>query len=402
MQKKVSEVEVLYLSLDGIMEPLGHSQVFKYLEGLSKSYKVNLVTFEKTSALSNSELLEQVKAKCKERKINWHRLTYSSGLMGLGLVINIIKILSVPLHLMIKKKILLVHIRSYMPGLIIPLLSIFFNFKFIFDIRGFWADEKADRSNWNRDSLKYKFFKSLERYLIQRADCVVTLTKDSQTIIAKNFVKDISSINVIPTCVDWEEFQNFTTPVKNFEKIRIGYLGSIDTAYDFQKFTQIIQQIQHYYHGKIELKVFTSYPPHDVAKILSMQEIKNIDVDIRFLERADIPNEISQCSFVGFCLKENFSIAASMPTKIAETLACGVPIVCNAFNTDVEDLIRKNNIGLIHNFDEALQPVHFLQLQELLRDLNTAERCSNAAKKYFSLDWGVTEYKKIYSMLLEQ
>ena len=91
-----------------------------------------------------------------------------------------------------------------------------------------------------------------------------------------------------------------------------------------------------------------------------------------------------------------------MPTKIAETLACGVPIVCNAFNTDVEDLIRKNNIGLIHNFDEALQPVHFLQLQELLRDLNTAERCSNAAKKYFSLDWGVTEYKKIYSMLLEQ
>ena len=32
--------EVLYISVDGIMEPLGYSQVFKYLEGLSQNYTI--------------------------------------------------------------------------------------------------------------------------------------------------------------------------------------------------------------------------------------------------------------------------------------------------------------------------------------------------------------------------
>ena len=31
--------ETLYISIDGIMEPLGYSQVFKYLENLSKDYQ---------------------------------------------------------------------------------------------------------------------------------------------------------------------------------------------------------------------------------------------------------------------------------------------------------------------------------------------------------------------------
>ena len=39
--------ETLYISIDGIMEPLGYSQVFKYLENLSKDYQINLISFEK-------------------------------------------------------------------------------------------------------------------------------------------------------------------------------------------------------------------------------------------------------------------------------------------------------------------------------------------------------------------
>ena len=58
-----------------------------------------------------------------------------------------------------------------------------FKFKLIFDIRGFWADEKHDRLNWSKKSYKYRFFKELERYLMRKADFIVTLTAASQQII---------------------------------------------------------------------------------------------------------------------------------------------------------------------------------------------------------------------------
>lgn len=52
--KKLLSSQVLYISLDGIMEPLGLSQVFKYLEKLSHHHKINLITFEKEHDLKNN------------------------------------------------------------------------------------------------------------------------------------------------------------------------------------------------------------------------------------------------------------------------------------------------------------------------------------------------------------
>ena len=399
--KNLNSSKILYISLDGIMEPLGFSQVYKYLEKLSKNYKINLITLEKASDLKRYDALEILEKKCCANQIHWHRLKYRSGWWGMGQLFNIINLIITPFYLLTKHKISIIHIRSYMPGLAIPILSVFFRFKFIFDIRGFWADEKADRLNWNRASFKYKFFKALENFLMKRADYIVTLTQDSKGIIAKNFSKDLSLIEVIPTCVDYEEFQSSIPTSKKKSSMRIGYLGSIDTAYDFQKFSNLIVQIQQHYHGKLELKVFTTNTFEKVQNILLGKKIENIDLDVRFLERSEIPSEISKCSFVGFYLKENFSVSASMPTKIAETLACGVPIVCNSFNTDIANLIESNQVGLIYNFKDPFLPTDFNELKYLLRDLDASTRCSNLAKTHFSLERGTSKYKKIYSTLLQ-
>ena len=122
-----------------------------------------------------------------------------------------------------------------MPGIGIPMLSALFNFKLIFDMRGFWADEKHDRLGWKKKSLKYRFFKQLESYLIRRSDSIITLTNVSKEIIYDVFKKNESEIKVIPTCVDSHEFTR-KHHIKDDNKIIIGYLGSVDTAYDFQKF----------------------------------------------------------------------------------------------------------------------------------------------------------------------
>ena len=70
-----------------------------------------------------------------------------------------------------------------MPGLIALPLKIFFRNKLIFDIRGFWPEEKVDRAGWSKKGFLYKFFKYLERKIINSSDAVIALTFESQEIL---------------------------------------------------------------------------------------------------------------------------------------------------------------------------------------------------------------------------
>jgi glycosyltransferase involved in cell wall biosynthesis len=285
-----------------------------------------------------------------------------------------------------------------MPGIAIPLLSSFFKFKLIFDIRGFWADEKHDRLNWRKDSYKYRFFKGLERYLMRKADFIVTLTAASQQIISNNFAKPESMIQVIPTCVDCNEFVRIEGE-ESSAVIKIGYLGSVDTAYDFDKFCFLLSQIIDKYEKNLEFRVFSNQKKEVIEAILSTQNINVSKLEVGFVDRANLSKELSKLDFLGFCLKENFSIQASMPTKIAEALACGIPIICNAFNSDIKRLIESNRIGLIYSFEEPFNETYLKSLSEIILDHGTADRCINIAKSYFSLEKGSTMYHAMYSEL---
>src|SRR5687767_9277987 len=66
---------ILYLSYDGMTDPLGQSQVLPYLAGLSKrGHRISLISFEK-SGRSQAER-ETVRALCGKAGIDWHPQVY--------------------------------------------------------------------------------------------------------------------------------------------------------------------------------------------------------------------------------------------------------------------------------------------------------------------------------------
>ena len=67
---------ILYLSYDGILEPLGESQVLNYLERLSVSYDITLISFEKRSDISEESRLLKFKERLEKIGIHWHPLRY--------------------------------------------------------------------------------------------------------------------------------------------------------------------------------------------------------------------------------------------------------------------------------------------------------------------------------------
>ena len=96
--------QVLYISIDGIMEPLGYSQVLKYLERLSRDHAINLISFEKKDDLKNLVHLNAITKKCNDHNICWYRLKYRSGFCGLGKLVNIINLIFAPIYIFLKKK----------------------------------------------------------------------------------------------------------------------------------------------------------------------------------------------------------------------------------------------------------------------------------------------------------
>ena len=54
---------VLYISYDGILEPLGRSQILSYLKALSSEYRIHLISFEKRKDLSDLTKKNQVQRK---------------------------------------------------------------------------------------------------------------------------------------------------------------------------------------------------------------------------------------------------------------------------------------------------------------------------------------------------
>jgi len=388
---------VLYISPDGILEPLGDSQVLKYLEELSQDFIIELISFEKENDFRNLEKLNVIKARCVVNEILWSPKKYRQGILIYSQIVNICNFIFYPAWVMLKKKYNILHIRSYMPGLSVLFLSYFFNFKLIFDIRGFWADEKHDRLGWKKKSLKYRFFKRLEKYLFNRADAIVTLTKGAKEYVNNEFHISNDQIFVIRTCVDFKEF---TLPEKIIVKpgLKVGYLGTIDTAYDFDKFLYFISGLKNY-NPALEICMLTKSPLKQIKKYLEKNNLLDVKLTNHFLGRHELSQAINQFDLLAFCLKENFSIVASMPTKIGESLACGVPIVCNAFNQDIKDMIQSEGIGEIYDFIEPLSHDAYNSLLLKIKSPSMAKLCRDFSKKEFSLESAVLIYKKIYEGL---
>ena len=69
--------KILYLSYDGILEPLGYSQVVCYIKKLSYDYEITLISFEKKNDIKTKNINE-LKKELKELNIDWYYLHYHS------------------------------------------------------------------------------------------------------------------------------------------------------------------------------------------------------------------------------------------------------------------------------------------------------------------------------------
>ena len=199
---------VLYISYDGMLEPLGQSQVLAYLKRLAVGRRIHLISFEKAGDWANAVERERIASDIAGAGIAWHPLRYHKRPSALATLWDIACGIGVGLWLVLRHRLRIVHARSYVSSVMALALKRLTGVKYIFDMRGFWADERVDGGLWPRSGRMYRVAKGFERRFLLAADHVVSLTHAAVREMQRfDYLQGrMPPVTVIPTCADLARF----------------------------------------------------------------------------------------------------------------------------------------------------------------------------------------------------
>jgi len=400
---------VVYLTYDGLTDPLGQSQVLPYILGVEAMgiHRFTIVSFEKPENFEKEKGV--IQDLIRERQIRWIPNTYHRNPPIISTLFDVIRLWKKVRELVTKDSAEIVHCRSYVTALVGLQAKKKFGSQFIFDMRGFWADERVEGGIWNLKNpayrLVYDYFKRKERLFLREADHVVTLTFKARDIINSWAIKpgDLP-VTVIPCCVDMDHFDPEKVDPDHLkelrEDLRIGpdefvltYVGSLGTWYMVEEMVMFFSKMLNS-QPLAKFLLLTKDDPEGVLRIARRLKIPLDSIMVRPVSRSQMPAHIALSSFSIFFIKPVFSKQASSPTKMGEIMAMGVPIIANKGIGDSDNYISRE-MGVMVDVEGPAEIN--VSSQRLLAFSANSNLIRNRCKAVFSLDVGVDAYFSIYN-----
>ncbi len=409
MQK---EIRALYISYDGMTDPLGESQVIPYLRELSKKgVKISILSAEKSEVFYKRK--ENIEANLVKYNIVWHPIMYTKKPPILSTLKDIRKLKKAAKKIYHQKPFDIVHCRSYISAFAGVYLKKKFGVKFLFDMRGFYADERVDGNLWPQSNpifkRVYKYFKKKEKEFFSLADHTISLTYAGRDIIHQMPDLENIPIDVIPCCADMEHFNFNSSSKSSIDRFRnelqiteddyiLSYLGSVGTWYmpdEMMAFFKSLLKIK----PEAKFLIITKDNPDVIQSLIEKYNIPEEKIIIRPANREEVPDLLFLSNVSIFFIKPVFSKKASSPTKLAELLGMGIPVVCNSNVGDIDKFVPENNLGImINSFNDDT----YIQACKKLENLEKIKKdhLRNVACELFSLDGGSKTYYKVYKTLI--
>lgn len=397
----------LYITFDGLSDPLGQSQILPYIKGLSENgFSITVLSCEKQERLNKEE--NNIRSLLKTTNITWQYIIYNEVGGFLTRLSYIRRIFSIAEKEHAEKKFKLIHCRSYLSALIGLKFRKKFSIPFLFDMRGFWANERIDGKIWNNKNPLhigfYKYFKFKEKQFLYDADAIVSLTHAGKKILDQQFTN--SSIDkkttVIPCCVNTSLFNPHGVPPVNITGISpedhlLIYTGSIGTWYYTKEMIDCVLEWRSLIPN-IKLLIVTK-DKSEIENILSgySPEEKKL-IKHTSASYSQMPGLLALAKASIFFIKPAFSKIASSPTKMAECWAMNLPIITNKGIGDNDLYFNQMEGGvLVNDFNKE---EYLIACQKYLALTATKKNYREIALRHFDTVNAVKSYCKIYNSLI--
>ncbi len=411
----LSQRRVLYISYNGMLDPLGQSQVIPYLKELSRAgVQFTLLSFERPRAFTPAGVAQcsALQRELAESRIDWHWLRYhqTPSLPATGY--DVWAGTRYASRLIRNKQIEMVHARSHIPATIGLRLKRRFGVKMIFDVRGLMAEEYADAGHWRKDSVPYRITKSVEGRALAAADGVVTLTERIWPVIKQwdSLRNREVAHEVIPCCADLELF-SFSQADRSRRRDELAlqdrfvvvYGGSIDGWYLTETMADFFGTMRKQ-RSNAHFLWLTPFRHQRVHDLMSTRGLGESDYTVLASNSRDMPSYLSAGDAGLAFIKPCFSKLASSPTKYAEYLGCGLPLIINAGIGDSDVLITREQVGaLVHDFDEADYAKAWAVIDDLAGHPDQIrQRTREVARRLFDVRGvGAERYARLYREVLD-
>jgi glycosyltransferase involved in cell wall biosynthesis len=400
----------LYLTFDGLLEPLGRSQILRYLFALSRrGLDFTVVSLERESDLADADAVRELEAELREHGIGWHRFPFrSGGARAVGE--NCRAVFRAAREVVRRDRVKLVHARSHVPASIAWALGRLHGLPYVFDMRGYWVDERADEGRWFVNPLAYRAGKAVEKRLVKDSAAVVTLTQLQADDLRAGVLKGAPAkpVEVITTCADYDEFDparapNGAVPAEAAARLRgrltVGLVGSINASYRLRESLQLFKYL-------LEERP----DAHLICLTRQLSEMKDLLAEHGIGEGAytlatarhqEMAGWMRHMRWALLVLNTRYSKRGSMPTKLAEFFAAGVRPIQYGCNEEVSRKVAEAGSGVV------LRGVAPEDLRAAARAVaasdarpETIMKARESTRAHFSLRSGAEKYEALLKGLL--
>ncbi|MGQ0761896.1 MAG: glycosyltransferase family 4 protein [Acidobacteriota bacterium] len=401
---------VLYISYNGMLDPLGQSQVIPYLKELSHAgVRFTLLSFERERAYTAAGGVQcrELQRELAQYNIDWHWLRYHKRPSLPATMFDVAQGIRLGRRLVKQNNIELVHARSHVAARMGLALKRRFGLKFIFDVRGLIGDEYVDAGHWRKDSIYYSITKASERKALAAADGVVTLTEAIWPFMAKSGGLRGRRVvhEVVPCCADLNLFkfnprerERLRKELGVEDRFVIVYSGSIDGWYLTEEMADFFVTLRQSDPRAHLLWLITGSHAR-IRELMQARGMTTQDYLVHTATTRDVPSYLSASDAGLAFIKPCFSKLASSPTKFAEYLACGLPIVINRGIGDSDSLAQEHKIAaMVGDFNPEEYAKAAEDLFRMTADPeSTRRRTGVVAEKLFDVrGLGLDRYVRLY------
>ncbi len=410
-------IKVLYMTSDGLTDPLAQSQVLPYLKGLSKEgYSFTIISFERKENYKKLQpLIQQI---CDASNIIWCPQFFHITPPFVSKLYDklMMKRMAIARHKLTNFS--LIHCRSYVASEVGLFFKKKYNVPFLFDMRGLWADERVESGQWNLKKWLYRKiynqYKKLEREFVIHSSHIVSLTEKGQIEMGRLYDKVLFKSNtnfkdkstIIPTCADFELFDFNKIVALDQEVLRkklnilpnqiiLSYSGSLGGWYMINEMLLFFKAFKNV-HPSAKL-LFLTKDKHLVEKAIADKMIVEKDIIVHFSQKKELPLYLSLSNYSIFFIRPLYSKQASSPTKHAELMGLGIPVFCNDIG-DTGKLLRAHKIGALVKADKADQFEKIIKEESLHK--YKKEEIKAVGLKYFDVNEGIKKYTAVYKNIL--
>jgi glycosyltransferase involved in cell wall biosynthesis len=181
----------------------------------------------------------------------------------------------------------------------------------------------------------------------------------------------------------------------------LAYVGKFGTWYLVKEMAQFFAAARQE-ESRFFFQVLTQSEPSSMRRALEDAGVPPEAFDIARVEPEEVPRVLCAAdagiSFIRTC----YSKRSSSPTKVAEYLAAGLPVVSTQGIGDCDAILARPNLGItVERLDEAEYRRAVRGLCRLLDDPATPALCREFAERELSLTRiGGPRYASVYNRLL--